>query len=162
MLELNFTPFPLIETERLKLRQIEMNDDKDLFDFRTNKEVMKYLDRPMHSSINETQDLMKKIEDDIRRNTAIGWGISLKNKSRLIGTIGYHRIEKEHYRAEIGYMIHPDYWRTGITSEAIKPVIAFGFNQMNLHSIEANVNPENIASIKLLEKYKFIKEAHFK
>lgn len=162
MLELNFSPFPVIETERLLLRRIGAKDDNDLFFLRSSKAAMKYLDRPMHSSINETQELIKKIEDGILQNTAIGWGLSLKGKAQLIGTISYHRIEKEHYRAEIGYMIHPDYWRTGLISEAIKPVIDFGFNQMNLHSIEANVNPENIASIKLLEKHKFTKEAHFK
>lgn len=162
VLELDFTSFPIIETERLILRRIGMDDANDLFLLRSNEEAVKYLDRPMHSSINETRELIKKIEDNIQQNKAIAWGISLKSKIQLIGTIGYHRIENEHYRAEIGYMIHPDYWRTGLTSEAIKPVINFGFNQMNLHSIEANVNPGNIASIKLLEKHKFTKEAHFK
>ena len=84
------------------------------------------------------------------------------NLPKLIGTIGFWQIDKENYRAEIGYLLHPDQQGNGLMQEAIETVLQYGFQTMKLHSVEANVNPANIASIKLLEKKKFNKEAFFK
>ncbi len=83
---------------------------------------------------------MKKMNDISVR---IQWAITLKKEDKLIGTIGYHIIEKEHYRAEIGYMLSPHYWNNGLMSEALKGVVNFGFGQMGLHTIEARINPVN-------------------
>ncbi len=159
MLELNFDPFPVLETERLILRRITMEDAKDFFVLRTDEDVMKYIGRPKPNAIKEVEELINKMNDNTMR---IQWAVALKEKAGIIGTIGYHRIEKEHYRAEIGYMIHPEYWNKGITSEAMKTVINFGFNEMNLHSIEADINPDNAVSKKLLMKFNFIREGYFK
>ena len=73
-----------------------------------------------------------------------------------------YRIIAEHYRAEVGYMLNTGNHQQGIMFEAIQKVIEFGFTNMKLHSIEANINPENIASKKLLEKTGFVREAYFK
>ncbi|MDQ6787925.1 MAG: GNAT family N-acetyltransferase, partial [Acidobacteriota bacterium] len=80
----------------------------------------------------------------------------------MIGTINFWKIKKENYRAEIGYMLDADYHGRGIMNEAIRAVLRFGFGEMNLHSVEANVNPDNAASIRLLEKNGFVREAYFK
>ena len=61
-------------------------------------------------------------------------------------------MKKESYRAELGYALHPDYHGKGIMQETMKEVLDYGFKIMKLHSVEANVNPENAASIKLLER----------
>jgi ribosomal-protein-alanine N-acetyltransferase len=83
------------------------------------------------------------------------------NPDEAIGTICFWHMEPNNYRAEIGYMLHPNHWRKGILSEAIEKIIDYGLNVLNLHSIAANVNPNNAASIALLEKFGFKKEAHF-
>ena len=80
----------------------------------------------------------------------------------MIGSVSFHRIYKDHYRAEIGYMLHPDYWRMGIISEAVEEIINYGFNTLNFHSIEAHIDPNNIGSEKLLQKFNFVKEAYYK
>ena len=80
----------------------------------------------------------------------------------MIGTIGYWRIVKEHYRAEIGYLIATEQQGKGLMQEAISATLQYGFSEMKLHSVEANVNPNNPASIKLLERNHFIREAYFK
>jgi len=162
MLEFNFNPFPTLQTERLNLRQIYLDDAEDYFAIRKNKEAMKYIAKPLHQSASETQELIKKIEEGIHTNNVIAWGISLKENPKLIGTISYHKIEKENYRAEIGYLISPEYWNKGFVSEAIKVVLDFGFTKMKLHSIEAHINPNNLVSAKLLKKFEFIREAYFK
>lgn len=93
----------------------------------------------------------------------ITWGICLQEKPlQLVGTIGLWKIIKEHYRAEIGYMLLPEYFRRGIMKEAINAVTAYAFNGIGLHSIEANINPANEASERLLISAGFVKEAHFK
>jgi ribosomal-protein-alanine N-acetyltransferase len=92
----------------------------------------------------------------------IQWAMSLKTDNKLIGTIGYHIIDKDNHRAEIGYMLHPLQWNKGLMSEAIQAVVDYGFNELGLHSIEARINPANEASSKILQKYGFIKEGYFK
>ena len=159
MLELHFNPFPFLETERLVLRQITLNDAKDLFALRTDMNVMRYIDRPIPKVIGDVETLINNMNDLTMR---IQWSIELKENKKFLGTIGYHRIEKENYRAEVGYMLHPDYWNTGLMSEALKVVIDFGFDKIKFHSIEANINPANEISRKILKKFGFVKEAYFK
>lgn len=162
MLELNFRPFPELTTDRLVLRQITQEDAPQFFDIRSNTDVMKYIDRPLHKNIEESIELINKIITAVENNEYIAWAISLKTNLDFIGTISFHRIEKEHYRAEIGYMIHPQFWRKGYTQEAISEVIQFGFKKLKLHSIEANINPNNLASASILLKNGFVQEAYFK
>ena len=93
----------------------------------------------------------------------ISWGIFKKENPELkIGNIGLFKIFHEHYRAEIGYMLQPEEQQKGIMYEALCAIIEYGFNQMKLHSIEANINPDNIASQQLLEKAGFVREAYFR
>jgi ribosomal-protein-alanine N-acetyltransferase len=162
MLTVNFSPFPVLSTERLLLRQVTKNDAHELFQLRSSKTVMNFIDRPMAVSITDALQLIEKINDSLINNDGITWAITLKNYAALVGTIGFWRMMKEHYRAEIGYMLHPDLQGKGIMQEAITAVLDYGFYIMKLHSVEANVNPANTASIKLLERNNFIKEAHFK
>jgi ribosomal-protein-alanine N-acetyltransferase len=162
MLELNFNPFPVLETERLILRNFTMGDANDVFSYRGNIDAMKHISRPVQRSLEEAQSMIQKINDNQTANEAIGWAVTFKGSSKVIGSVSFHRIEKENYRAELGYMIHPDYWRQGIIGEAVKALLDYGFNELNFHSIEAIIDPENIASQKVLEKYNFVKEAHFK
>lgn len=162
MLQFNFNPFPILETERLLMRKIINADANDLLVLRSDIDAMKYIDRPKPKSIEDIYELIAKITGGINDNNSIGWAITLKGESKLIGSIGYHYVMPENYRAEIGYMLLPSCWNKGYMSEAIKKVIDYGFNEMKLHSIEAKINPGNIASANLLKKYKFIKEAYFK
>ena len=163
MLNLNFFPFPEIKTSRLLLRKLRRADAKEILHLRSSKEVMKYIDRERATSIKDAEIFLEKINTSLRANDGITWGITLNdNPARLIGTIGYWQIKKEHYRAEIGYMLHEEFWKKGIMKEAIIVLLDYGFNTMHLHSIEANINCGNTASARLLESTGFIKEAHFK
>ena len=162
MLDLNFHPFPILETERLLLRAITMDDAETLFELRRDVDVMRFIDRERHQTVDDTRVLIQKILDGLAANEAIAWAITLKGNPQLVGTISFHRIEKEHYRGEIGYMLNPKLWRKGIVGEAMTKVLDFGFKSMKLHSVEANVNPHNSASSSLLKKHGFVLEASFK
>ena len=161
-LELNFSPFPELKTERLQLRRILMEDAQALFEMRSDERVMQFLDRPRAKTIADAENLIRLIDHDIDSNIGITWGVSLHGTSRLIGTMGFWNITKAHFRAEIGYLLHPDFQGKGLMMEAAKKTIDFGFREMGLHSIEANINPLNERSRNLLIKNGFIKEAYFR
>lgn len=162
MLSPNFTPFPILETERLVLRKVGLTDLNELFFLRSDPTVIKYLDKAPATSLTEVSDFLKKITDLKDSGDAVDWAITLKDDPKLIGTICLWNINKEHYRAEIGYALHLDYHGKGIMQEAVLRVLNYGFRIIGLHSIEATVNPSNIASIKLLEKNNFAREGYYR
>lgn len=162
MLTLNFNPFHDLETERLLLRRVDNNDYKEVLALRSNPETMKYIPRPLLKNEEEAFAHIAMIENKIINKEGINWAITIKDDPRLIGIIGHYRIQVENYRAEIGYMILPEFNGQGIVTEAVKEVVKYGFDIMKLHSIEAVIDPDNIASAKVLEKNGFVKEAHFK
>jgi ribosomal-protein-alanine N-acetyltransferase len=162
MLDINFTPFPNLETERLYLRRVVKEDVNEIFALRSNKKTMKYIPRPLVKTEEEALAHIAMIDEKIENNEGINWAITLKNDPKLVGLIGHYRIKPEHFRAEIGYMLLPEYHGKGIISEAIKETVKYGFEIMKLHSIEAVIDPENLASEKVLQKSGFLKEAHLK
>jgi len=163
MLALNFTPFPELKTERLLLRKLEKSDANEMFFLRSNENVLRYLGREPTTSIKEAEEFIEKINKNVDENESILWGIALLNDaSVIIGTICLWNFKKEHFRGEIGYLLHPGHWRKGIMKEAINAVVEYGFNDLGLHSIEALLSPENIGSSAVLESTGFVKEAHLK
>jgi len=162
MLEISLDPFPELETERLLLRQITHDDAAAIHFLRSSDEVMQYIEIPRITSNEAAIAHIDRLDDFRKKNEGINWAITLKNDPNLIGIILFKSISKDHHRAEVGYMLHPEYWRKGIIHEAMKAVLDYGFNSLQLHSIEAMVNPDNIASIGVLEKNNFVREAYFK
>ncbi len=160
MLEVNFSPFPNLKTERLILRRLDKSDVNELFTLRRNPETMKYIPRPLAKNVNDALEHIAKIDEGIDTNQGINWAICLKTNNKFIGIIGHYRIQKENYRAEIGYMLLPEFHGQGIITEAIQEALNYGFDVMNLHSIEAVIDPRNGASERVLQKNGFVKEAH--
>lgn len=162
MLQPNFSPFPELKTARLVMRCMESSDAADLFAMRSNDQVMRYLDRAPTQNIEEAQQLIQRILSDIAENKGVTWVLCLPETRKLIGTMGFWKITAEHFRAEIGYMMFPEWQGRGLASEALQAALNYGFSTMGLHSVEANVNPNNAASIRLLERLGFVREAYFR
>lgn len=163
MLQFSFTPFPELKTERLLLRKMTKNDGPEMLFLRSDDRVMQYIDREKTKTLEEAEDFIARINASVDANETIMWAITMANDpATLIGTICYWRMQLEHYRAEVGYVLHPGYWNRGIMHEALVAVANYGFEGMQLHSIEAHINPGNTASGKVLEKAGFTREAYFK
>jgi ribosomal-protein-alanine N-acetyltransferase len=162
MLTINFSPFPILFTERLILRQVSTSDANEILEIRSNKDIMQFINRPLAGSVEDALQYIQKIIDSALANEGITWAIGFKNNATLIGTIGFWKIDKENHRAEIGYILQPQQQQKGIMQEAMVAALDYGFSLMRLHSVVANVNPANEASKKLLEKNNFVKEAYFK
>jgi len=162
MIFLNFNPFPVMETDRLKLRKLLHEDATDFFRLRTHPEVLRYLDRQPERSVKEVFSVIDNIDMEIRSNTSVLWAISPAGSDRLIGTICFWRIDTYHHRAEVGYLLLPEYWGQGLMDEALKRIIHYGWEDIRLHTIEANINPDNKASKNLLVRNGFVTEGYFR
>ena len=160
MLQLNFSPFPLLESERLHFRKLTNEDAPQIIVLRGNPETMKFIPRPLTTTLEEAMAHINIIEEKIVNNEGINWAITVKGNPKFIGLIGHYRISAENHRCEMGYMILPQHQGKGYVSEAIDAVLEYGFNDLQMHSIEAVIDPENKASERVLQKNGFVKEAH--
>ena len=155
MLHLNFYPFPEIVTERLLLRQLISSDDNEIFIMRSDPRILKYLDMPPAKDIEAARNFITRINNNVKNNESIYWGICLKDNPRLIGTICLWNISNENFSADSGYVLMNEHQGKGYMVEALKKVLLYGFENMGLKTIHADVDPNNIPSINLLEKYNF-------
>jgi ribosomal-protein-alanine N-acetyltransferase len=155
-IKMNFNPFPILSTERLSLRQLNRQDENEIFVLRSDERVLEYIDIPKAESIEDARNFIDKINSNISKNESIMWGITLANSNTLIGTICFWNIAKKDLIAEIGYMLHPDLQGKGIMQEAVSEVIKYGFQTMKLTSIVADLHCNNTKSLNLLEKNGFM------
>lgn len=150
--------FPTLETERLILRRVTKKDAGDLLVYLSDVDVMKYYGLEAFKSINDAWNEISWYNSIYEKGTGIRWGITLKGQEKIIGSCGFFNRVAQHYRAELGFELSKEYWGKGIASEAIKTVICYGFEQMNLQRIEALIEPQNIPSQKVVERQGFIRE----
>jgi [ribosomal protein S5]-alanine N-acetyltransferase len=152
--------FPQLETERLLLRELRSADAAAMRRYLSDPEVTRYL-ATQSPRLEETEYLLNFLISLFEKGEGFRWGIILKSgeaAGEIIGTCGYHAWIKDHFRAEIGYELARDYWGQGITSEAIKALLAFGFEEMALNRVEAMGLDGNRASAGFLEKLGFHQE----
>jgi len=154
--------FPTLETERLILRELVKEDAADLFSYFSKPEVMRYYGQEAFSNMDQAVTLIRHFSDSYRNNKGIRWGIQRKGSKRLIGTLGLNNFVLTHKRAEIGYEIHPDYWRNGYTSEAVERVVSYALEELHLNRLGALVYLENAASNNLVKKLGFHHEGILK
>src|SRR3982750_2182821 len=145
------TPFPILTTERLTLRQLAINDEQEIFTLRSDSEINKYLDRQISSTIDDARNFINKIT----QSGALYWAITLSGKNALIGTICLFDFSDENYKCEIGYELLTNFQGQGIMKEAVEKVIDYAFNTIKVKKIEAFMHRDNLSSINLLEKVSF-------
>lgn len=160
MLTFNFTPFPNLESERLSFRKLNNNDASQILKLRGDKETMKFIPRPLTTTLEEALSHIKLINDKIDANSDINWAITEKGSDLCIGIMGFYRTEPEHYKTELGYMLLPEYWGKGYVTEGVKRLLDFAFNTLQFHSIKAVIDSRHKASERVLQKSSFRKEAH--
>ena len=153
----NFTPFPILKTGRLTLRQLVSSDENEIFALRSNENVNKYLDRQPSKSIDDAKTFIQTINENIKKNDSIYWAITLNSTDKLIGTICLFDFCEENLKVEIGYELLPDFQGKGIMQEATSKVIDYGLQHIGVNSIEAYTHSENQSSTRLLEKLNFKK-----
>lgn len=147
-----FQRLPTVRTERLILRRMNMGDAADVFAYSSDPEVSRHVLWDAHRSIYESRAYLRYILRQYKANDPSSWGIEHMESGRLIGTIGFMWWNHENRSAEVGYSLSRDYWNKGIMTEALKAAIRFGFDEMQLHRIEAQHETSNPASGRVMEK----------
>ena len=150
-----FTPFPILTTGRLTLRQLEITDEKEIFSLRSDSEINKYLDRNIAHTIDDARNFINRVNENITKNQSLYWSITSKDKNILVGTICLFSFSDENDSCEIGYELLKNYQGQGVMKEAAEKVIDYAFNTIKVQTIEAFLHRDNQASIKLLEKLSF-------
>ncbi len=156
MLNRTFSPFPILTTERLTLRQPVTNDKQEIFTLRSDIEINKYLDRQVSNTIDDARDFINKVNGNINKNDSLYWIITLTDRNILVGTICLFNFSEENGKCEIGYELLTNFQGQGIMSEATEKVIEYAFYTIHVQKIEAFPHRDNKSSIKLLEKFSFL------
>ncbi|MED3689869.1 GNAT family protein [Peribacillus butanolivorans] len=154
--------YPILETERLILREITKEDAEGIFACFSNENVTRYYGQETLENIEEAEKFVDFFSNNYNEKRGIRWGIEKKETKGIIGTIGFNAWLPKHKRAEIGYEIHPEQWGKGYASEAVSRVLTYGFDVMNLTRIGAVIFLNNEASNKLLTNIGFQKEGVLK
>lgn len=158
-----FEKFPVLELDRIILREIQTSDAKKFFDYTNNPKVNAFLPKDeIPNSIIQAEEELSYWARLFHYRHCVYWAIELKKDSRFIGTCGFHNWSKTHHRGEISYDLDYNYWGNGYTTEAIKAIIEYGFYKMSMIRIQATAAVDNYPSIRVLEKNGFLKEGLMK
>ena len=159
-LNADFKVFPVLTTQRLILRAIEPADAADLFKIFSNPAVTGYYDIKTMKKIESARALIRYWLKRITTGKALRWAITLKENHNLIGTCGFSEIDKANYLAEIGYDLNQANWGQGLMTEALEPVLRFGFEYIGLNRVETWISQDNVGSIRVVEKTGLKIEGH--
>lgn len=151
-----FTPFPILTTQRLTLRPLEITDEQEIFTLRSDSEINKYLDRQKASTIEDARNFIHKITEHINKKDSLYWAITFTDKNILVGTICLFSFSTEKDSCEIGYELLSTFQGQGIMQEALEKVIEYAFNTIQVKRMEAFFHRDNQRSITLLKKFSFI------
>ena len=143
---------PRIETKRFILRKFNKNDIDDLYEYAIDNEFTQFFSWDTYKSIDMAVDYIKNVLLKYSKNEIAPWGIEWKENSKLIGSIDFVQYDRKNFSAEIGYVLNRKYWNKGIMTEALKEIIKFGFDEMNLTRIETKLDSMNVASEKVMQK----------
>lgn len=150
----------ILKTKRLILRPIKFEDYSDIHQLHSLAEVDEYNTLGIPKNIDET---IHHVENLVNSNQGVqpqAYTFVIENDNHFTGLISLNLGKPKYKNAEIWFKIHPNFWNKGIATEALKEIISFGFNTLNLHRIEAGCAVDNIGSYKVLEKVGMIREAH--
>ena len=140
--------YPIIETERLVLRPVTLDDAEAMFEYASDKENTRYT-FPTNQSLEETKN---NIAQFYLANPLGRWGIELKSTGEFIGTIDLLKLDTVLKKATIGYIINQKYWNQGLTTEANRAVIELAFEKIGMNKLDAFHDKDNPASGKVMEK----------
>ena len=143
---------PVLHASRLELRPITLWDAEDMYDYAKQQLTTKYLLWHPHKDIFETREHISHMKDGYQKGNCYDFALALKENGKMIGTCGFVYVDQENKKAEVGYVLHPAHWNKGLGTEALRAVIDFGFNSLDLRRIEARYMVENIASATVMKK----------
>ncbi|HQA34227.1 MAG TPA: GNAT family N-acetyltransferase [Casimicrobium huifangae] len=145
-------------TPRLRLRPLAIIDAESLYGIYSDPEFMRYWSSAPWTSIDQATQLIERDLRELPAGEHLRLGIFLRDGDALIGTCSLFHLSAQCRRGEVGYGIARPHWRKGYMFEAVSALIGFAFGELNLHRLEADIDPRNAGSARSLEKLGFIRE----
>lgn len=141
-----FSSLPVLDTKRLRLRPLSMRDEKDMYRYASDPAVSRHVLWDAHESPRDTRSALRSAIRQYRSGAPGSFAIERRSDRRMIGTIGFMWINLDYRSGEVGYSLSRAYWNQGIMTEALRAVLAFGFDTLQLNRIEAQHETDNPAS----------------
>ena len=159
---MNHRLFHSLKGESIYFKALSTDDVHEIHSYASDEDVSLFIGWPLMNTLNETRsyiDVMLKRELE---GTHYYASIIQKTTEAIVGTAMIFNFDHEANKAEIGYVLHKDYWGKGYGTESVALMNNFAFKTLNLHKIYANVVDENIGSARILEKNKFVLEGRLR
>jgi RimJ/RimL family protein N-acetyltransferase len=151
---------PTLETPRLRLRWLTEADVPALYEIFSHPEVTRYWSWSAYTEVAQAERLVRKIHESFAERSLFQWGIARREDDRVVGTCTLSDLCETHRRACLGYALSRAHWGQGYAREAVSRVVEFGFTTLELHRLEADVDPRNTGSIQVLEGQGFQREGY--
>lgn len=149
---------PTLRTPRLTVRSLTAADVNAVFAVFSDPVVVRYWDGPLMRTNEDAIKYLGQIHNGFRRREFFQWGIADSSSDAVVGTCTLAQFSDIHQRCEIGFALQQAHWGKGLGSEAVAAVIDFAFETLDMHRIEADVDPRNDRSLRLLERFGFERE----
>jgi len=153
---------PTLNTVRLTLRELRQSDAPAVFSIFSDPETVLYWGHDLLSDKSQAEDLIRTNLECVTAGNCYYWAIEHDATDEVIGTCTLFKIDTSNRHAELGYVLKRSFWRRGLMAEAITAIIEFSFETLNMHRLEADTDPNNVASNALLEKFGFVREGFFR
>lgn len=151
---------PTLETPRLRLRWMTEADIPALFELFSHPEVTRYWSWSAYTEVAQAERLLRNVHKYFAERSLFQWGFARREDDRIMGTCTLAELSAQHRRASLGYALNHAYWGQGYGREAVRRVVEFGFTSLELHRLEADVDPSNASSIQVLEGLGFQREGY--
>jgi ribosomal-protein-alanine N-acetyltransferase len=158
MSALPIPPIPTLADARVSLRALRASDADDLFALQSDPRVMRYWSHPPWTDRAQAIERIAQLERDRTVSEFYPWAITHAGADRLIGTVSLFAVNHAQFRGEIGYSLVAAEWGRGYATGALRLAIAFAFGTLGLKRLEADIDPRNTASCKLVERVGFVRE----
>lgn len=149
---------PTIPAARVALRELAEADADALFAVFSDPDVMRYWSSPPMQERAEAERIVEQSQSGFAAGTALQWGVERLSDGRIMGKCALHAIDQSNRRAELGYALGTAYQGQGYMNEALNALLTYAFGEMNLHRVEADIDPRNTASARTLERLGFQRE----
>ena len=151
-----------IATPRLRLRPLRRDDAEALFLVFCDAQAMRYWSSPPHGSLLVTAEVIEGAQAAFIGGSGIEWAITRAGDDTAVGKIGHWRWQRAHSRSEVGFILRRDLWGQGFAAEALGAIVDWGFRRLELHSIEGQLDYENLGSQRTLERVGFRPEGRLR
>lgn len=149
---------PTLEGPRIRLRGFREDDLQDFYEVHSDPLVNRYWSFPAWTEVSQARDYFASAIGGRDAGRMLCWAIAEREGDRLIGSTTLFAINREQGRAEIGYALRASHWGHGYAQEALRMVLGHAFGTLGLRRIEADIDPRNAGSCRLVERMGFIRE----